>query len=658
MVKHELRNRTLFISLIFFLLSFTLTASLNAQVVIKERVEIIPIKQQFDSRTITEGDGWWIDTCYINTYDSSEVDLTFTPTAIEPGETTIMTVDYNEELHNFLERNITLEPNLGSIVRTGNSEYKYYAPSSTPGDSALVVRIHYEQFQWYCAYGALGQDSIKTNNTLEELQCGCPLWTWTQVNRRYGIDSIMIAWDSLDVKVVPDTIYPGDTAQVIVKKRLPDGTLIDFDSTQTYEVGMLDGCILGNIKTSSDSGYYVYNVTQPIYFIADTSADTTGAVLLRVGLVEQTSKPQDKNSPQKDNAESDCFFGWQSNSYEYVTVVKENPLEIINPTLVTIERITDVPEMPTVVCKARLKKYYPGTIKYEWKYIVRKFYARRTLQKNPVCERISKSEFHGISYSSYGGEVTEWTVPFIKDSGYFYFKSLQPAKNIFDPLNHIYGCNGDTNEWYDTNDEIFTGGEVLITLIAKSYQTGEILARLDTVKLGKILGDDPGKPQIISYTNDNVIRAIQEFESEFKQFEHNANKSWPYNETGWPLYGEPNGYGIMQLDSDPAATERQLWNWKANIDGGKYKFYVLIKEEDTDPFLNKHQQNVTEEMRLKCAYQKYNYYGGKFKTEESYYYKWDGEKLVENDLIPDDRRVINGETKKYGTWVYDIYSEL
>ena len=613
-----------------------------------------------------EGDGWWIGGCYIENYDSSEIDLRFTASSIEPGETANMTLwviasppyEYDEEDDNFLERNIILEPNLGSISRIGNGVYKYFAPSSTPGDSALVVKVNYEQFTWHCAGFDGGKtDTSHTNNAFEE-QCGCPIWLLTQVWRDYGTDSIMIAWDSLDVKVEPDTIYPGDTAQVVIKKRLPDGTLIDFDSTQTYEAGMLDGCILGKLVAGNQEGAYIVDVLQPIYFIADTSADSTGTVLLRVGLIDPVDKQNNKGDQQAVFLETDCFYGWQSNSYDDVSVVKENPLEIIYPTLVTIERITDVPEMPTVVCKARLKKYYPGTIKYEWKYIVRKFYARRTLKKNPICQRISKSEFQGISYSSYGGEVTEWTVPFIKDSGYFYFKSLQPAKNIYDPLNHIYGCNGDTNAWYDTNDEIFTGGEVLITLIAKSYQTGEILARLDTVKLGKILGDDPGKPQIISYTNDNVIRAIQEFESEFKQFEYNANNSWPYGETGWPLYGEPNGYGIMQLDSDPAATERQLWNWKANIDGGKYKFYVLIKEEDTDPFLNKHQQNVTEEMRLKCAYQKYNYYGGKFKKEESYYYKWDGEKLVENDLIPDDRRVINGETKKYGTWVYDIYSEL
>ncbi|NUM60552.1 MAG: hypothetical protein HUU44_00190, partial [Ignavibacteriaceae bacterium] len=190
MKKQILPNKTFLTNFAMqtIILIILFVSNIFSQVVIEERIEIDPTNYKTNIQT-TRGDGWWIDTCYINTYDSSEVDLTFSPPAIEPGETTIMTVDYNEELHNFLDRNITLEPNLGSIIKTGNSEYKYYAPSSTPGDTALIVRIYYEQFHWGCAYGELKPDSIKTNSTLEDYQCGCPIWTWTQVFRKYGIDS-------------------------------------------------------------------------------------------------------------------------------------------------------------------------------------------------------------------------------------------------------------------------------------------------------------------------------------------------------------------------------------------------------------------------------------------------------------------------------------
>ncbi|MBV6418958.1 MAG: hypothetical protein DAHOPDDO_00168 [Ignavibacteriaceae bacterium] len=581
-----------------------------------------------------------------------------------------MTLDYNEELHHKLERNIILEPNIGTLVWNDTSEYKYFAPSSTPGDTALIVRIYYEQFHWGCAYGELKPDSIKTNSTLEDYQCGCPIWTWTQVFRKYGIDSIMIAWDSLDVKVMPDTIYPGDTAQVVIKKRLPDGTLTDFDSTQTYEVGMLDGCILGKIQTSSDSGSYVYNVTQPIYFIADTSADTTGVVLLRVGLVEQTNKPENKNNQQSDIAESDCFIGWQSNSYDDVTEFVDNPLEIIYPNPLSTMWILAEPQMPIINCSAVYKKYHLGAIKYEWKFTIKMTYQRRESDYGPpICERISKSEFNGLSYSDLI-HLTTWAVPFEKDSGYFYFKSLQQDKNKYDPLNYLYGCSGEDNNWYDENDEIFTGGEVFITLKAKDYQSGEILAELVEVPSGKILGENPGPQAIYDSANENEIKALIWKESRSLRqftFQENPNQQWPYDGDGWPLYGEPNGYGLMQIDNNPAAKERQLWNWKANIDAGRTKFHN-VKDgytdmngyymKGTDDILDAHPDNDTEAMRLKCAFQKYNDPGYERKTKiEHYFYKWNGIAWEEDEYFKKER--VEGEPglKKYGEWVYDKYLE-
>ncbi|HOJ05963.1 MAG: hypothetical protein HND40_09230 [Ignavibacteriota bacterium] len=65
-------------------------------------------------------------------------------------------------------------------------------------------------------------------------------------------------------------------------------------------------------------------------------------------------------------------------------------------------------------------------------------------------------------------------------------------------------------------------------------------------------------------------------------------------------------------------------------------------------------------MRLKCAYQKYNFYGGNFEKKERYYYRWDGKNWVENKRMPLERRKVGNQwiKKEYGTWVYEIYSEL
>jgi hypothetical protein len=92
----------------------------------------------------------------------------------------------------------------------------------------------------------------------------------------------------LVVNIVPETISPGDTAQIIPKLKNPDGSLSDFPIEQTFEIGMLDGCALGMIKTATDSGVYVDAALQPFYFIADTGA-VEGTVKLRVGVIEGIS---------------------------------------------------------------------------------------------------------------------------------------------------------------------------------------------------------------------------------------------------------------------------------------------------------------------------------------------------------------------------------
>ncbi|MFZ2322713.1 MAG: hypothetical protein WAV89_03340 [Ignavibacteriaceae bacterium] len=213
-----------------------------------------------------------------------------------------------------------------------------------------------------------------------------------------GIDwdynDLIISVKFLPVDIVitlnPPVIFPGDTANIIIKNRLADGILIDFPPEQKFEVGMLDGCIYGHVVAGSDTGAYLNNVQQPIYFIADTGAVDSGSVLLRVGIVEET--PLNKTSTQTEIQSNYCFSGnFVSQDYSEASMTVDNPLYIIYPTILTVERITEEPKMPTVVCKASLKKFYPGLIKYEWKYIVNKTYERRTVSSKQICERISKS---------------------------------------------------------------------------------------------------------------------------------------------------------------------------------------------------------------------------------------------------------------------------
>ncbi len=399
-----------------------------------------------------------------------------------------------------------------------------------PGDTTLIVTINYENFSRGC-WGRPGNDAGKTNRT-ECLDC-TPNGTF--LSRKYGSEQITIKWDSLDVTISPSEIFAGDTAQVIIKKRLPDGTLVDFDTTQTYEVGMLDGCILGKIHADGVDTNYIYGVTQPIYFIADTSVTDSGDVLLRVGIIEQTKT--NKNNNQTEQMESYCHYGsFLSSSYDDARASVENPLKIIYPTPTTINEISAIPQMPAINCSAVFMKSYSEAIKFEWKFIVLKHYSRRTSGYVSVCERISRSEFQGLSYADFGNIFTIWTVPFDVDSGFFYFKAVQPSQDPNFPKEY-YGCEGETDEWYDeTSNEIFTGGNVFITLTAKNNQTGEILAKLIEIPSGKILGTNPDDPSTIyAYANSNKIKAILQIESKENQFTGigiNQIFWWPYNEAG------------------------------------------------------------------------------------------------------------------------------
>lgn len=111
--------------------------------------------------------------------------------------------------------------------------------------------------------------------------------------------AIIINPGPLYLAIEPENVAPGDTALIIIKSRLEDGTLIDFPEWQTFEVKMIEGCALGKILAGEDTARYFYDVPQPIKFIADSLAG--GTVGLIVGLVEEIigTRPVQENDADK-----------------------------------------------------------------------------------------------------------------------------------------------------------------------------------------------------------------------------------------------------------------------------------------------------------------------------------------------------------------------
>jgi len=112
---------------------------------------------------------------------------------------------------------------------------------------------------------------------------------------------------------------------------LPGGILEDYPPEQTFEVGMLEGCMLGNLLVDDSLDTYFYDVSQPIKFIADTTGDSSGVVLLSIGLID--TSVTNKSNKISDALTQYCFDGEPIN--EYVTTsaeVKEEPTILLGET--------------------------------------------------------------------------------------------------------------------------------------------------------------------------------------------------------------------------------------------------------------------------------------------------------------------------------------
>jgi len=397
---------------------------------------------------------------------------------------------------------------------------------------------------------------------------------------------------SVIVKYNPKSIAPGDTTELIIQKVLYGGSIVNYSPLQSFEVGMINGCALGKLNKDEVDTNYLYGVTQPVYFIADSSADS-GVVKVKVGLIIKdwevtgkivNSKNQNIQSKVENSVNEYCFIGnFKSVIFGEgdVTVEKSKLLIIVDkpPPYKNDVYISQEPSMPRVICKARLNNYSKGVVKFRWAYWVTNDFPRRNKDSEGnyynLCHRISQSVFLGYSYAN-NEDTTKWTVPFVKDSGYYYFKAIWYKNSSQHPA---YGCNDFTTEYEGVN-EVFTGGEVSIKVTAYNSKGEEIDS--DSIWVGKLLGQNQEDINTIyEYAHDNDVKAIIVHESATEQFE-TTNNYYPMYESGCPRYGYPNGYGLMQLDK-PAAVEEQLWNWKSNIEGGK-KLFAEKKKEALDDF--------------------------------------------------------------------------
>jgi hypothetical protein len=297
--------------------------------------------------------------------------------------------------------------------------------------------------------------------------------------------------------------------------------------------------------------------------------------------------------------------------------------------------------MPEVLVKAKLNNYNKGLVKFRWAYWVTSNFPRRNKDSEGnyynLCHRISQSVFLGYSYT-YNQDTTRWTVPFVRDSGYYYFKAIWYKGSTDD--HPAYGCNNFYRE-YEGGNEVFTGGEVSVKVIAYDSEGREIDS--DSIWVGKLLGQNENDVQVIyDYATENEIIAIIQHESRTEQFE-TTNNFYPMYEAGWPKYGYPNGYGLMQIDNTPSAVEEKLWNWKSNIDGGKSRFTTAKSE--VQEYIDENNATYVDSIFYMNAYQNYN-------SGIRRYWDWDKRKEIWKESEN------KGNNPEYGRNVYNLLKQL
>jgi hypothetical protein len=499
----------------------------------------------------------------------------------------------------------------------------------------------------------------------------------------FGTGTVTINSEGLLVNFDKPTFNPGDTLNVIIKRVDSYGNETDYPDTTQFEVGIQSGCDLGVILNSvkDTTAQYFAKIRQPIKFIASKSINPDSEVVLIVGapdIVENQNQAKISNGKSgtllKKNANNsnitslqtvkkmkktsgpgqECLFFQMLHSLFGTTSATVNKLEIIYPLPTSAnELITSDPQMPNVTCKAKLHNYSGGQVKYEWEYWISNDIKRFDNDGNPISDRTCKIEIVGKS-NSINAIETQWKVPFSKDS-IKSFQLIAPVPQI--QSNPDYGGNDkkEINIWQDDND-IFTGGNVWVKVTAFDKSHNKICE--NSISANKILGLDqnslPSNPTsnaILAFSPSNEIKAIILVESRNMQFKND----------GYPNYGPPNGFGLMQIDNytgdngqQQGASEKELWNWKANILRADSIFigekYNLAKGD----FKSHKSTPPSNDELLMENFARYN--GGN-------YYRWDDDencwKRKPLNKFPNYTLVkVNGIVMTYAERVWEVYNNL
>lgn len=440
-----------------------------------------------------------------------------------------------------------------------------------------------------------------------------------ELNGVIAKDSIKIIKDDnfeLEVKTSPEDIKTGETTNILLKQIQFDGTKTDFEIGQLFNVEIYDGTQFGTLVAPNgiDTADSFTQIEQGFKFKAAENINLDSVEVVIKVSTEINSEPILAKVSSNTNKKNNNTNGIASiiippdepkEIYGYGSVkIKNNQsrLEIIEPSKPNFIDyvISRVPRMPNVVVKARLKNYKLGAVTFNFILNI------QWINKSEEPQRIIQDQFEGM-VEVYNSDTAKWTV-----------------------------------QWND----LFRGGKItclIVSAVTTDYQ--EFSQTINNPFT--ITGLNPTKQSV---KKDLTIQqqVVAYKESRFRQFNNN----------GFPLWGNPHGYGIMQLD--PPDNKQQIWNWHINRAEGIERlesFYNsaigygqrlrnLGASGGANAYLAGATDLTTEEQIWKEAFQEYN--GGN-------YWQW----------VADDKRrlnigkwVVRSGTSGYGEDAWITYNDV
>jgi hypothetical protein len=176
-----------------------------------------------------------------------------------------------------------------------------------------------------------------------------------------------------------------------------------------------------------------------------------------------------------------------------------------------LDSISSAPQMPTISVKAQLQNFDKGEVTFNWLFVT------KWVSREP---RTFHTIFEGTT-TAQNSEESTWPV------------SWNQMTRGGDDIS-VFVVAIAANESYDTKKE----------------------------NLPKIIGTNPSVDQVREgLTIEEQVLVFMESNPKWKHFD----------DKGFPIFGKPHGYGLMQIDN-PRATDEQVWNWRENKAAGKALF--------------------------------------------------------------------------------------